>query len=1096
MTEGSGPEQEWLGKYRLETVLGAGAMGVVYRAYDPAIDRRVAIKTVREAGLPDEIREEFRARFRREAQAAGRLGHPNIVAVHDVGEANGVAFLVMEYVEGQSLKQALDSGRHFNLESILVIIRQVLDALGHAHAKGVVHRDIKPANILLTPEGRVKLTDFGIARLEDLSMTQTGQVLGTPSYMSPEQVRGLAVGPAADLYATGIVLYELLTRDKPFTGSLTTVLQKIVAVVPPAPSLLNADIPTWLDAVLARAIAKQPEDRFPNAQAFAEALVPPGASTANTTWGSAHFVTANLPPAGPAAATEASAQPVRRAGGRRWAWLGALMVLLLAGGALGWWQFGDRLAGMLGLGGTTVALPGDEAQAWERVSRDPTAAALRAYIQAFPAGAHLAEAQQRLAEREREAAEAAARLDDDRIWEVAVRAGTPEALRGYLQAHPDGVHAEEARRRLAELEAAARTAEEQRAEQAAWDAADQANTAEGFRAYLAARPDGAHAEQARQRLAALGAPPPDTSQPASLTGIWTGRYHCNQGVTGATLDIRRANEDGVDAVVSTFALPQNPGVPSARIRMHGRYDPGPRRLDFLPGRWIHRPPGWSAGRMEGVIDAEGMVYRGSVIGVQGCTDFAFRRGTEPPPDTSPAAGGQGAGGQAAGGQGAGGSAAAGQVLRDCPDCPEVVVLPAGQFAMGSAATEANHMGAEEPVHTVTIGRPFAMGRTEVTRAQFAAFITATGYSVGAGCEVRTDAGRQPDPNRTWQNPGFTQTDQDPVVCVSWLDAQAYVAWLSQRTGQTYRLPSEAEWEYAARGGTTTPFYWGSNAEDACTHGNVADLAYRQTFKDQPGSACSDSFPRTAPVGRFGTNPFGLADMIGNAWEWTQDCFSPDYRSAPTDGSASGGSDCTVRTGRGGAWDIPAAYNRSALRGNALQSMRADETGFRVVRELGPPGSAAGSSPGGGIPAGWTAAGGTPAGGTPGGGAAAGGPAASPSAVAGAWRGLYRCQQQIAGFDLTITSTGPGTVAATFGFYPVPNGANIPTGSFRMSGEFDAATGRLVLRGEQWIHQPPNFLMVSLEGTLAPRQGAGPVITGYVTGPGCNDFRLERIGGAG
>ncbi len=261
-----------LGKYELRGTLGHGAMGTVYDGWDPAIARRVAIKTVALPADPDPETAEIIARFRREAQAAGRLSHPNIVAVHDYGETDALAYIVMEYVDGPSLKSLLDRQERFALPEIGRIMDDLLAGLQFCHDRGVIHRDIKPANLMLTADRRAKIADFGIARIEDNSITQAGEVLGTPAYMAPEQFIGQVVDARADLYAAGVLLYQLLTGERPFDGSATSIMHKVLNVTPPAPSRLSVVTPVPLDPVVLRAMAKRPEDRFPSAAAFAAAI--------------------------------------------------------------------------------------------------------------------------------------------------------------------------------------------------------------------------------------------------------------------------------------------------------------------------------------------------------------------------------------------------------------------------------------------------------------------------------------------------------------------------------------------------------------------------------------------------------------------------------------------------------------------------------------------------------------------------------------------------------------------------------------------------------------------------------------------------------
>jgi serine/threonine-protein kinase len=266
--------EAWTGdsKYELRGTLGAGAMGVVLDGFDRAIERRVAIKVVRKPAAEDAEAIEAAARFKREAQAAGRLSHPGIVAVYDYGENDETAWIVMEMVSGGTLKAILDRNERLPVKETARIMIQVLNALAYAHARGVIHRDIKPANVMLTAEGDVKLADFGIARLENSAMTQVGTLMGTPSYMAPEQLRGEALDARADIWAAGVMLYQLLTGEKPFPGGFSAVMHKVLHTEPVPPSALSATSPPALDAVVMKALAKRPDDRWPDAKAFAAAI--------------------------------------------------------------------------------------------------------------------------------------------------------------------------------------------------------------------------------------------------------------------------------------------------------------------------------------------------------------------------------------------------------------------------------------------------------------------------------------------------------------------------------------------------------------------------------------------------------------------------------------------------------------------------------------------------------------------------------------------------------------------------------------------------------------------------------------------------------
>lgn len=278
--------------------------------------------------------------------------------------------------------------------------------------------------------------------------------------------------------------------------------------------------------------------------------------------------------------------------------------------------------------------------------------------------------------------------------------------------------------------------------------------------------------------------------------------------------------------------------------------------------------------------------------------------------------------------------AAGQTFRDCDAyCPEMVRLPPGRFTIGSPLSEVGRGSDENPEKVVTISHAIAVGEYPVTREEFAAFVKDTGRKLGPclhwdGNSFRVEGGID------WHNT-FQQTDRDPVVCVNWDDSQAYVRWLSRKTGKHYRLLTEAEWEYAARAGTTTSWYWGSSETAQCVYANGADLSAETHGVMAPRYVrCDDKYPHTSPVGSFRPNEFGLYDMAGNAGEWVEDCYHPDYRDTPSDGTAV--ETCIAkfhyaRVMRGGAWNAIPDWLRSASRDVEVPSDRSDSFGFRVAR---------------------------------------------------------------------------------------------------------------------------------------------------------------------
>ena len=248
-------------------------MGVVYKATDPLIDRVVAIKTIN-LGLALEEKEEYEARFYQEAKAAGRLSHPNIVTVYDVGKSGDVAYIAMEFLQGREIREVLDDGEKLSIAQILDIVSQVALGLAYAHEHGIVHRDVKPSNIMVIRDGHVKITDFGIARMESASVrTQTGMVLGSPKYMSPEQVMGKLIDQRSDIFSLGVMLYEMLTGKAPFVGeNVNAIMYQTLNGVPPPPSAVNSAVPDMLNFIVAKALAKGLDDRYQNATDMANDL--------------------------------------------------------------------------------------------------------------------------------------------------------------------------------------------------------------------------------------------------------------------------------------------------------------------------------------------------------------------------------------------------------------------------------------------------------------------------------------------------------------------------------------------------------------------------------------------------------------------------------------------------------------------------------------------------------------------------------------------------------------------------------------------------------------------------------------------------------
>ncbi len=270
----------------------------------------------------------------------------------------------------------------------------------------------------------------------------------------------------------------------------------------------------------------------------------------------------------------------------------------------------------------------------------------------------------------------------------------------------------------------------------------------------------------------------------------------------------------------------------------------------------------------------------------------------------------------------------GATFRDCPTCPQMVVVPAGSYQMGSPSYEAGRDEDEGPAHRVTIAQPFAVGVYEVTVGEYGRFVGATGYEGERGCREWTGEQWEARSGWSWRDPGHGQSEREPVVCVSWRDARAYTEWLSREMGKPYRLPSEAEWEYVARAGSTTARYWGEGEAGQCRYANGADSSWTNE-----GANCDDGYTRTAPVGSFRPNAFGLYDVLGNVREWTQDCWHASYGGAPRDGRAWEGGECGRRVLRGGSCHHLPGGLRSAARSWVTAVNRYIIVGFRIARSL-------------------------------------------------------------------------------------------------------------------------------------------------------------------
>ncbi len=666
-----------IGKYEIVSTLGEGAMGIVYKGFDPNINRYVAIKTIRH-NAPELEEQEIRERFVREAQAAGRLHHPNIVGIYEYAQDADRAFIVMEFVQGDSLAQHIGKHQRLTVEEVCDIMSKVLGALDYAHSMGVVHRDIKPENIMLTDNGEVKVTDFGIARIESSTLTRVGIVIGTPTYMSPEQLLGQPIDHRSDLFSAGILLFKLLTGERPFTGpNVTALAYNIVHSEHTRPSKLYPTLPGEFDDIVAKALAKRPEERFQTAKAFATALV----------------------------------------------------------------QVANRKAPLV------RTSPAENHQTVVRTQRSELGSGLGEFGHAPDA---------------------------------------PTVISGSVQ--------------------------------------------DVFESKTTGALDAAETASKKKLIVISG------------------------GVITTVLAV---------ATIWFF-------IAQDKLRL-----------------WLAEPA--------------------------------------PPSTFETPAGEESAALQQAD------RVKLGETLKDCVTCPEMVIIPPSSFTQGSPPSETEREENEGPQHLVRIEYSLAVGKHEITKAEFAQFVAETDYQA-TGCWVY-DGQWNENGSLSWQAPGFDQDDRHPVTCVSWNDAQAYVQWLSKKTHQTYRLLSASEWEYVARARTQSARIWGDDLTSACDSANVADLSSEQHYTGWEVHNCWDEYVYTAPVGSFKPNNFGVYDMLGNVFEWVEDCWNDSYLGAPTEGSPWTEGDCEHRVLRGGSWFSMPRYVRPAFRNRFDPDYRSSSFGFRVASVL-------------------------------------------------------------------------------------------------------------------------------------------------------------------
>ena len=953
------PKAYRLEEYELVRVLGSGGFGITYLGYDHNLDKAVAIKEYLPSDIAartgghsvapqtEEFRDDFNwglERFLDEARTLARFSHPNIIQVHRFFEAHGTAYIVMEYAEGETLADLLKRQGTLTEGELKAILLPLLAGLEDVHRAGILHRDIKPGNIMLRAlDGSPVLVDFGAARQAVGARSRSMTAIVTPGYAPIEQysTRGHQ-GSWTDVYALGGVCYRALTGELPAEATDRVRSDPLIPIMEAGRGRAGSEFLLAIDWALRVDEGDRPQGVGEwRAALSGEGEVPAPASVVSST---------------PKGRSEAS--PVGRFGLYRWA-LGLVLVLLVGVG--GWWGWqlyrevgGDNLIAVVksvlpsleemetvALTEVETETPGkagvetseevetripEEIRTETQVARSEEPLPVNtAESEPSDSTGTEAESDARTGTLTESAKKESGEQEQTKVEAVPPLIGGGAALL-VVETEPAGaevlideVVVGETPLELFDLRAGVyevmlrhpdyeevRLAEQVFADGRVLRIEQTLVRATGALTVLT-EPREVWIERNGERLAA--------GTPVTLEGLPAGRLMLTLGAAehrsaqvqveiprGGVGSLRRTLERIPYGTLTLELLPANAQVMLPDVAP--AYSPGVR----LP-EGSHRVTVRRSGYQEvtRTVEVAGDTRERIVLKIiprQPGDVFADEL--------------------ASGGFG-----------------PKVVVIPSGRFRMGDLAGDGNDD--ERPVHEVTIARPFALSKYEVTVGQFRRFVQASGYRTDAekntggeeGCYTREFETREKwgwTPGRSWQNLEYAIKEDQPVTCASWNDALAYVNWLSEQTEEVYRLPSEAEWEYAVRSGSETKYHFGNAETQLCDYANVADTTPLPDDKVWTNKAdCNDGTVFPAGVGSYRPNAFGLYDMHGNVWEWVADCWNDSYRGAPSDGSAWTSGECGRRVLRGGSWSNGPRNVRSAIRGRVVTADRGYASGFRLVR---------------------------------------------------------------------------------------------------------------------------------------------------------------------
>ena len=908
-----------LDRYVIKDMLAEDGRGISYLAVDTSSvsgSAKVLIREYFPRGISVRTGDEIGPRDRQEAQdefERGLLGFieagktlvglktHTLVPALDIVEENSTAYLVLEEPKGRLFAEYVTGEETMSAELLRSQLAILLPGLHELHTAGLLHTGLTPETLIRLDDGYPAISQLThVERFDGEGVNRTHLLVDTP-YAAPElrSDSDAPIGPWTDIYSLAGACWFLLTGDAPATAAarLASIGSGRGDPIVPGTIIELGEGNEQLAAALVAGLELLPERRLASAADFMAAL------KAGPAWPGA----AILAPAANFASTHK-------------------VPLLAAAAALTVGLFAVGLSGPAPQGAQdeTLAEANNmiEPAAVEVVDNQIDAGVIKATAEEPKM---LANAAWLLVDRDDPedvrgfmetyadvpvmSVMAAERLEllDERAWSAALAVGTIEAFEGYLtnfssEMSPPGVHVDEASAKLADMMSAQefRIAEARRL-----------LTALGYKAGKGRSESPALTRSITRFQNAMDIEADGLTTDALLDIMSAEVVRRDEEAKKAEAEAERLKaraeaEERYVALVREAATSED-GTASGEIELDALKSAVPEKAGD-EGELITPPVEEAEVIFETKVATSTIaVPKTEIIEVQ----------TEPEPAPEPVR-------------------SAGERFADCPTCPQLTVIPAGSFKMGSPYSERDRLKTEGPVHSVTIPYKFAIGTYEVTRREYADFVKATGHKVASSCAAETaeHKGEWIDtPGLTFRKPGFGQTGDHPVVCVSWKDAKAYTNWLTETTGKTYRLASEAEWEYAARAGSKSTRHFGRTYRNGCSYANGADRTAKNVREHWITASCNDGHLATASVGTFKSNAFGLFDMIGNVWEWTEDCYASDYSSAPVNGSAYESGSCKSKVTRGGSWASGENMLRSAARSGDSPNARYDMVGFRIVREL-------------------------------------------------------------------------------------------------------------------------------------------------------------------